>query len=291
MCGALFTRRMALTSPTDAATNASTASSGTRWRQWPGPAYDISASLQVIAREGGASLRAQHVIRSLMGAALFMGGVLAATAPVSGAAGHRSSRPSRVVSMTFVNAAGARYVYWFSGDGTTGVVTATAASGVEEGAERLAYRVVGRDLERMDTTVYPGSELWASDTILSGCSGACYDNIWLFPSPSEIKRLLSDHQLVATSHHERLDGRQVLEVGSPVLGEPARIELGTAQWIDPSSDEIVQADLLPHRPYTYQWLPATAGNLAHLELPVPAGYTRAPDSCAAAAVPSDQSPC
>lgn len=173
-----------------------------------------------------------------------------------------------------------RQVWWYSGDGTTGVVTNYSASGQVEDIEKIVYSAPGDFLDHTDTVLFPQQSSWAVDVIKSGCSTAtCDASEWLYPSPPLTAKLLASHEMQLVGRSKTIDGVKVRAVETtPKIGTVSAV----VGWVDPTNDEIVQYQIdASQAPQIYKWVRASKSTNRHLDVSIPHGYTKLSAECAA----------
>jgi len=97
-----------------------------------------------------------------------------------------------------------------------------------------------------------------------------------YGDPTELRDALASGQITLVGT-EQVDGRSTEHLRLNLSGEDAK-QAAMDLWVD--SESYLPVKMVARKgPYhinvSYEWLPRTPENLAHLELTVPAGYTRA----------------
>jgi hypothetical protein len=183
---------------------------------------------------------------------------------------------------------------WIASDGFTSVQTLMIASGTV--VEQLKVTTTSRGAETVveHRAVFPTEHEWASFMNLSVCESACdssYSTNSSYLTPASIRALLSSHKLRVIGTPTRIDGVVAEEVTAASIGSSPGAP-ASVLWIKPRSDEIVKLVLGTgmNLETDYRWHQGTAGNLAHLELTIPRGFTHIADTFAEGGIVSTAPP-
>lgn len=106
--------------------------------------------------------------------------------------------------------AGDTQISWYSGDGTTAVVTTENAAGQVISVEKDQFSIHGDIFTNAHTVLFPEQKAWVTWHQSSSCT-ACHDDNFIYPSPTMLARFLASHEMTVTGQPETIDGRTAVE--------------------------------------------------------------------------------
>jgi len=133
--------------------------------------------------------------------------------------------------------------------------------------------------------VFPTSHTWAESTQSTDC-GTAESCAYLLASPSPVGFLPISVVREQIAHGYLMGARSVID-NTPVVelrpdaSASSKVDFLPTEWINPSTDELIQLKFAPDEPPTrYTWQRETTQNAEHLALPIPKGFSRTNDSAA-----------